>query len=83
MKYIFVFIISLFTGAAIAAPHHHSHHWHKPGVIKHGHYYKGYKWNHWSRTHCWLKQYGCYCNYDPYTKVWYYWCVPDKCWYPV
>ncbi len=45
-------------------------------------YYKGYSHSHWSHQ-CWYPKYGCNCYWCPCTLVYYYWCVPDECYYPV
>lgn len=47
-----------------------------------GYYYPGIYHSHWS-SRTWLSRYGCYGYYCPSTSVYYYWCVPDNCYYPV
>jgi hypothetical protein len=44
--------------------------------------YKTYTHNHWAHC-CYLPACGCECYYCPCTLVYYYWCVPDGCWYPI
>ena len=44
--------------------------------------YKGKYHDHWTCC-CWLDECGCTCYWCPCTLVWYYYCVPDDCWYPV
>jgi hypothetical protein len=44
--------------------------------------YKGKDHCHWSYS-CWLPSCGCTCYYCPCTLVYYYWCAPDECWYPI
>ena len=44
--------------------------------------YKGKHHDHWTCC-CWLDECGCTCYWCPCTLVWYYYCVPDNCWYPV
>ncbi len=47
-----------------------------------GYCYKG-KWHdHWQCT-CWRPDYGCNLYFCPSVRVWYYWCEPDDCYYPV
>jgi hypothetical protein len=47
-----------------------------------GYYFPGKFHNHWNFC-CFNKWYGCYLYYCPCTFVWYYWCEPDCCYYPV
>jgi hypothetical protein len=47
-----------------------------------GYCYKNYTHCHWAHK-CWLPACGCYGYYCPYTLVYYYWCEPDLCWYPI
>jgi hypothetical protein len=47
-----------------------------------GYVYKGQDHNHW-QYRCWSDSCSCYCYYCPCTLVWYYWCAPDCCYYPV
>ncbi len=60
-------------------------HFKKVGVVRNnwGYAYQGRTWHHWEYTKVWSRQYGCYCNYCPYTYTWYYWCKPDLAWYPL
>jgi hypothetical protein len=47
-----------------------------------GYLYKGCNHYHW--TVCRFDvRYGCCCYFDPCCAVWYYWCEPDLCFYPV
>jgi hypothetical protein len=48
----------------------------------HGYYYRGRNHSHW-RCWRWDARYGCICYWDPSVCVWYYWCQPDSCYYPV
>jgi hypothetical protein len=45
-------------------------------------HYKGKEHYHWSKK-VWFEKYGCYCYWDPYVSCYYYYCVPDDCYYPV
>jgi hypothetical protein len=47
-----------------------------------GYFYKGKNHNHWGRIHFDVR-YGCNCYWDPCLSIWYYWCEPDFCYYPV
>ena len=47
-----------------------------------GYSYPGKFHTHWNFC-CFNKLYGCYLYYCPCTFVWYYWCEPDCCYYPV
>lgn len=72
------------TAVAHATPRpvvkdYHLHHGRK---FQHGYYYKGQHHRHWTQS-CWLPKYGCHCHWCPCTCVWYYWCVPDECYYPI
>ena len=49
---------------------------------KGGYSYSGKFHTHWNFC-CFNKLYGCYLYYCPCTFVWYYWCEPDCCYYPV
>ena len=44
--------------------------------------FKGKCHDHWTCC-CYIVDYGCNCFWCPCTLVWYYYCVPDDCWYPV
>jgi hypothetical protein len=47
-----------------------------------GYYYAGREHKHWKS--CYFdKRYGCYAYLCPSTKVYYYWCKPDDCYYPI
>jgi hypothetical protein len=48
----------------------------------HGYYYRGHNHNHW-RYWRFDARYGCQCYWDPYASCWFYYCVPDDCFYPV
>ena len=48
----------------------------------HGTYYPGKYQFHWTKS-CWSSSYGCKTYWCPSTCAWYYWCVPDSCYYPV
>jgi hypothetical protein len=48
----------------------------------HGIYYRGRDHHHWGSVR-FDRRYGCNCYWDPYVSVWYYWCQPDDCYYPV
>lgn len=50
--------------------------------FEHGYYYPGKSHSHWSYW-CWDKRYGCNLYYDPCLCCYYYFCVPDGCYYPV
>jgi hypothetical protein len=50
--------------------------------FEHGYYYSGRYHNHWS-YHCWDWRYGCRLYYDPGLCCYFYYCVPDNCYYPV
>jgi hypothetical protein len=58
--------------------HHNSHARHN----RHGHFYHGRHHDHWSYF-CWDGRYGCRVYYDPGVCCYYYYCVPDDCYYPV
>ena len=64
--------------------HNSSSNYHSMNAKKfeHGYYYPGKNYNHWS-YHCWDKRYGCNVYYDPGLCCYYYYCVPDSCYYPV
>jgi hypothetical protein len=47
-----------------------------------GTHYKRKNHQHWTLVR-WDLRYGCYCYWDPYVSVWYYWCEQDVCYYPV
>jgi hypothetical protein len=47
-----------------------------------GWYYQGFHHDHWSQR-CWFEHCGCHCYFCPQTLYWYYFCVPDNCWYPL
>lgn len=47
-----------------------------------GYCYSGKHHCHWSDC-CWWDSYGCYVYWCPSICVWYYWCEPDECFYPV
>jgi len=47
-----------------------------------GTYYKGKNCNHWTHS-CWWGAYGCNCYWDPCCSAYYYFCVPDNCYYPI
>ena len=47
-----------------------------------GYLYKGKNHCHWGLIR-WDVRYGCNCYWDPCLLVWYYWCEPDQCFYPV
>jgi len=47
-----------------------------------GTYYKGKNCNHWTYS-CWSGAYGCTCYWDPCCSAYYYFCVPDNCYYPI
>ena len=50
--------------------------------FEHGYFYEGFEHNHWSKIY-FNSIYGCKIYFDPYTRVEYYWCVPDHRFYPV
>jgi hypothetical protein len=47
-----------------------------------GYFYSGKYHSHWSYC-CFSKKFGCYLYCCPCTNCWYYYCVPDCCYYPV
>jgi hypothetical protein len=47
-----------------------------------GWYFKGKNHNHWSSWR-WSSKYGCKCYFDRGCGSWFYFCVPDDCYYPV
>ena len=69
---------------------HHvkNYHFHYGTVFPKGHvlagryFYSGWNHRHWSRW-AYYQSYGVNLYYCPYTLVWYYWCAPDFCYYPV
>jgi hypothetical protein len=48
----------------------------------HGYYYSGRYHNHWSYSY-FDKRFGSYLYRCPATNCWYYYCVPDRRYYPV
>ena len=50
--------------------------------FEHGYFYEGFEHNHWSKIY-FNNIYGCKIYFDPYTRVEYYWCLPDHRFYPV
>jgi hypothetical protein len=50
--------------------------------FSHGYYYSGKYHSHWAKK-LWLPKYGTWCWYCPSTYVWYYWCGPKACYYPI
>jgi hypothetical protein len=73
----------------IAAPHFHqsqikfqNYHLTYGRKFSGGYCYVGNTHQHWVST-IWAPDCGCYTYYCPYTSVWYYWCQPDGCFYPV
>lgn len=44
--------------------------------------YPGHIHAHWS-CQVWWPTVGCYLYWDPCLEVYFYYCVPDDCWYPV
>jgi len=49
---------------------------------KNGYCYPGKYHNHWQYC-CFNLSFGCYLYCCPCTNCWYYYCVPDCCYYPV
>jgi hypothetical protein len=49
---------------------------------EHGYYYPGRNHYHWSYN-CWDRRYGCRLYFDPGLCCYFYFCVPDDCYYPV
>jgi hypothetical protein len=49
--------------------------------FNHGYFYPG-KYHNWS-YHFWDRRYGCNLYYDSALCCYYYYCVPDQCYYPV
>jgi hypothetical protein len=67
----------------------HSHHSGSKSYYKdharhnrHGYFYHGRHHDHWSYF-CFDWRYGCRVYYDPGVCCYYYYCVPDDCYYPV
>src|SRR5438105_299283 len=58
------------------------YHLHHGTKFEHGWFYKGKEHDHWSER-CYNERYGCETFYCPCTLCWYYFCVPDCCYYPV
>jgi hypothetical protein len=47
-----------------------------------GYCYEGFYHNHWHSSR-WNADHGCWMHYDRGVNSWYYWCAPDRCYYPV
>lgn len=58
--------------------------YHLKHAVKHafGYCFHGAHHCHWSHS-CWWEPCGCYLYWCPCTCVWYYWCEPHVCFYPV
>jgi hypothetical protein len=63
------------AGAPVA--YHHEHAVRFGG----GYYYPGRQHHHWSQ-HCWDPVHRRYHDYDPYLRVWFWWCPAANCYYP-
>jgi hypothetical protein len=61
---------------------YHNYHLTHGKQFSKGIYYPGKYHKHWSYC-CFNNNYGCYLYCCPCTNCWYYWCVPDCCYYPV
>jgi hypothetical protein len=60
----------------------HDYHYSLGYSFEHGYYYKGRDHSHWSHYY-YSERYGTTIYFDPYHSVYYYWCQPDGCYYPV
>lgn len=47
-----------------------------------GYCYEGFYHNHWHSSR-WNADHGCWMHFDRGVNSWYYWCAPDRCYYPV
>jgi hypothetical protein len=58
--------------------------YHVKHAVKHnfGYVYKGHSHYHWTKVIV-NPTYGCRVFWCPSVSVWYYWCAPDQCFYPV
>jgi hypothetical protein len=45
-------------------------------------HYRGREHYHWTKK-VYFEKYGCHCYWDPYICCYYYFCVPDDCYYPI
>src|SRR5437879_5871480 len=68
------------TSGATCHPTSFSQSYMKTGSF--GTYYCGKSCNFWS-SRCYDSRYGCSLYFDPCCSSYYYFCVPDDCYYPV
>lgn len=60
----------------------HNYHLQHGAKFQHGYFYRGRHHSHWTVIR-FDPRYGCDLYFDPDLGVWYYWCAPDLCFYPV
>jgi len=70
------------NGSTKSATYHNYHLTHGKKLGKNGYCYPGKYHNHWKYC-CFNFNFGCYLYLCPCTSCWYYYCVPDCCYYPV